>query len=56
MKKSELYHLAQIAVLTSPCIAPENKLEVLKTLMGEEDLAKFIEEQKAKENCNAETV
>ena len=58
MKKSELYHLAQIAVITSPCIAPETKLEVLHELFDKEDLEIFCEEQEAKKegNCNAETV
>lgn len=58
MKESEIYHLAQLAVILSPCIAPENKLEVLKTLMHDEDVAKFVEEREAKkkENCDAETV
>lgn len=44
MKKSEAYYLAQIAVVNSPCISPEKKLVVLKTLMGDEDLAIFVEE------------
>ena len=48
MKKSEIYHLAQIAVVLSPCIAPENKLEVLKTLMHDEDVEKFVDERDAK--------
>lgn len=43
MKKSELYHLAQIAVINSPMIAPEIKPEVLKPLIDEEELAKLIE-------------
>ena len=58
MKKSEIYHLAQIAAITSPCIAPETKLEVLKELMDKEDLEIFCEKQKAKKegDGNAETV
>lgn len=58
MKKSELYHLAQIAVVTSPCLAPENKLEVLNILMEDEGVAKFVEEREAKKegDSNAETV
>lgn len=55
MKKSEIYHLAQIAVVLTPCIAPENKLEVLKTLMHDEEVNKYMEERE-KENANAETV
>ena len=54
MKKSELYHLAQIAVVTTSCLAPERKLDVLRVLIAEENLAKFVEEQEEKEN--AETV
>ena len=45
MKKSEQIHLAQIAVITSPCIEPENKLKVLKTLFSEEAFAKYCEEK-----------
>ena len=53
MKKSAAYHLAEIAVVTSGCIAPENKLEVLRVLMEGEDLAKYCEEQEAKRNAEA---
>ena len=58
MKKSEIFHLAQITVVNAPCIAPERKLEVLRVLMENEDVAKFVEEREAKEgeNINAETV
>ena len=45
MKKSELYHLAQIAVVTSSCITPENKLKVLRVLMEGEDLELFREKK-----------
>ena len=48
MKKSEIYHLAQIAVVTSPSIAPENKLEILRVLIADENLALFCEKQEAK--------
>lgn len=47
MKKSEVYHLAQIAVVQSPNIAPENKLEILKTLIAQENLELFCENNKA---------
>ena len=47
MKKSEIYYLAQIAVVNSPCIAPESKLEILRTLFADEELALFSEEQAA---------
>ena len=58
MKKSEIFYLAQIAVINAPCIAPERKLETLRVLMENEDVAKFVEEREAKEgeNGNAETV
>lgn len=58
MKKSEIYHLAQIAVITSPCITPETKLEVLQELMDAEKLEIFCEDREAKKegNSNAETV
>lgn len=49
MKKSEAYNLAQIAVVTSPSISPEAKLEVLRILFKDEDLEKFCEEQGAEE-------
>lgn len=48
MKKSELYHLAQIAVVTSNCIAPETKLVILQRLMADESMAEFIEEETEK--------
>lgn len=45
MKKSEVYHLAQIATITSSCLAPEVKLEVLKVLIEAENLALFCEDK-----------
>lgn len=45
MKKSELYHLAQIAVVQSPSISPENKLEILRVLTLQEHFEKFCEER-----------
>lgn len=56
MKKSEIYHLAQVAVLNTATIAPENKLEILHELMDAESLAQFTEEMAAEEGNNAETV
>lgn len=47
MKKSEVYHLTQIAVVQSPNISPENKLEILKILIDQENLALFCEKEKA---------
>ena len=54
MKKSELYHLAQIAVINSPNLAPETKLEIMKVLIPDESSARYWEEQEDKRN--AETV
>lgn len=45
MKKSESIHLAQIAVVQSPAISPENKLEILRTLIAEENLALFCDKR-----------
>ena len=43
MKKSEAYHLAQIAVVQTPSIAPETKLEILKILSCQEYFEQFLE-------------
>ena len=45
MKKSEIYHLAQTAVLVSSCISPENKLEILSVLLADEEFAKYMEKR-----------
>ena len=55
MKKSEIYIMAQIAVINSSGILAPDKLEVPRELMDAEDLALFVEEQEEKENTN-ETV
>ena len=49
MKKSEIYHLAQIAVIASPCIEPENKLKILRELMENEDMNLFSEKREAED-------
>ena len=57
MNKSELYYMAQIAIINAACIAPERKLEILRVLIGDEDAAKYWEEREAKrtlENAVAE--
>lgn len=54
MKKSEAFNLAQIAVVLSPCITPENKLGVLRTLMEAEDMAKFVEDREAENEDDVE--
>lgn len=51
MKKSEIYYLAQMAVVNSLSIIGEKKLEILKELMDKEALAKWSEEKEAKENA-----
>lgn len=52
MKKSELYHLAQIAVINSPNLAPETKLEIMKVLIPDESSARYWEEQEARKMEN----
>lgn len=54
MKKSEAYHLAQIAVVQTPSISPEKKLEILKILSSQEYFEKFIEEKEV-EQCDTLT-
>ena len=49
MKKSELYKIAQKAVLTSQSIVMEDKLAVLRELMHKEDIEKYAEENEKKE-------
>lgn len=49
MKKSEIYKVAQCAVLEAN-YSKLVKLEVLRELMGREDLAKFTEEREEKED------
>ena len=51
MKQSEAYHLAQIAVVNSPNIAPEKKLKVLKILMDSESFSKYCERSETNETA-----
>lgn len=51
MKKSEIYNLAQLAVMTNPAIHSTQKLEILRVLMADEDLEKFREERDEKEQA-----
>lgn len=54
MKKSKMYRLAQYAVVNSLYIDADAKLEILRELMGKEDVALFVEQQEEKEgNGNA---
>ena len=55
MKKSELFKLAQIAVLNDGNMLISKKTDVLELLLYEESLAKLVEESKEKkeeENAN----
>ena len=47
MKKSEIYRLAQEAVVLVPCFKTSEKLEVLRELIAQEDLALFVEEKES---------
>lgn len=47
MKNSEMYKLAQIAVMHSAEIMPEVKLDILRILMADESLALYGEEKEA---------
>lgn len=49
MKKSEMYHAMQRMLLTEREMTLEAKLELLRELFIQEDLAKFSEEQEAKQ-------
>ena len=51
MKKSEVYYMTQIAVVTSPLITPENKLEILRVLAADEDSAKYWEKKQAEKEA-----
>lgn len=49
MKKSEIYRLAQGAVINYQSIDTAMKLEILRELMRQEDVALFCEEKEEKE-------
>lgn len=50
MKKSEIYRLAQVAVLTNDSFRVQDKLAILRELIDKEDVALFTEKQEEKEN------
>lgn len=50
MKKSELYHMAQIAIIESQNISPENRVEILKLLLEDESL-ELYRESKEENKC-----
>lgn len=54
MKKSEQYRIAQMAVLASNNILADHKLEIIHTLMEDEDLEKFTEKRAAEEASKKE--
>lgn len=45
MKKSEIYRLAQGAVVTNTYLSIEDKLDILRELMNQEDVALFVEKR-----------
>lgn len=49
MKKSEIYVMAQTAVINSSWITPDDKLEILRVLMSDEDVARYTENREVKE-------
>lgn len=49
MKKSTIYHMAQLSVLNNYTLNPEEKLEILRELSSQESLNKFVEEQELKD-------
>lgn len=49
MKKSECLRIAQEAVIKNQSISTEDKVEILRVLIQEEDMAIFVEKGKEKE-------
>lgn len=54
MKRSEAYHIAQVAVINSACISPEGKIEVMKVLINDEEVALFSEKRHEEKQAAAE--
>lgn len=54
MKKSELYYMAQIAVINAACIAPERKLKILRELFEREDVELYCEKLKEEKAAEEE--
>lgn len=52
MLESKLYHLAQVAVLNCGTMPTETKIEILRELIRQEELALFVEKQKEQEKEN----
>jgi hypothetical protein len=49
LKTSEIYKMAQYAVLQSEYIGNNEKLEILRELMAREDVSLFVEKQSDEE-------
>jgi hypothetical protein len=47
MKKSEIYRVAQVAVMQYPLMNSTEKLAVLRELMEKEDVEKYMENMEA---------
>lgn len=45
MKKSEVYKMAEVAVVNSLSISAQDKIEILRELIEQEDLALYREER-----------
>lgn len=52
MKKSEMYKLAQVAVIEHPMLSSKQKIEILKELLDKESVALFVEKQEEKEKAH----
>lgn len=51
MKKSDIYKVAQIAVVNSASLCSVDKLEVLRVLMEREDTEQLLEKLEEKEDA-----
>lgn len=54
MKKSEIYKMAQEAVITVPFFKTAEQLEILRVLMKDEDSALFWEKEEEKKATEKE--
>lgn len=52
MKKSTMFRVAQFAVLNSNTICDSDKLEVLRLLMDNENVEKYVEDLEEQEKAN----
>ena len=52
MKKSEQYSIAMKAVIDDRTIVTAEKIEILATLMSEQNIARMIEEREAEKNAD----